>query len=97
MAVEHNAFPRALSLAVHELRTPVTVVAGYLRMLLKEQGGPLSEKQRKWLEEAERSCGRIGALVAEMSDLGKLESKQLSLARQTFDLAAVVAELASEP
>jgi two-component system cell cycle sensor histidine kinase PleC len=95
MAVEHNAFPRALSLAVHELRTPVTVVAGYLRMLLKEQAGPLSEKQRKMLEEAERSCGRIGALVAEMSDLGKLESKELGLARQQFDLAALVAELAS--
>jgi two-component system, cell cycle sensor histidine kinase PleC len=95
MAVEHNAFPRALSLAVHELRTPVTVVAGYLRMLLKEQAGPLSEKQRKMLEEAERSCGRIGALVAEMSDLGKLESNELSLAKQTFDLAGLLAELAS--
>ena len=37
-------FPQAMSLAVHELRTPVTVVSGYLRMLLREQGGPLSDK-----------------------------------------------------
>jgi signal transduction histidine kinase len=95
MAAEHNPFPRALSLAVHELRTPVTVVSGYLRMLLKEQGGPLSEKQRKMLEEAERSCARISALVGEMSELGKLESRELSLARQPFDFAALVAELAS--
>jgi signal transduction histidine kinase len=95
MPVEHNAFPRALSLAVHEFRTPVTVVSGYLRMLLKEQGGPLSEKQRKMLEEAERSCGRIGALVAEMSELGKLEGGDLAVARQPFDLAPLVAELAS--
>lgn len=95
MAVEHNHLPRALSLAVHELRTPVTVVAGYLRMLLKEQGGPLSDKQRKMLEEAERSCGRIGALVSEMSELGKMESGDVGLARQPFDLAALVVELAS--
>ena len=74
MTAEHNALPRTLSLAVHELRTPVTVVAGYLRMLLREQAGPLSDKQRKMLEEADRSCGRLGALVAEMSELGKLES-----------------------
>jgi signal transduction histidine kinase len=67
-----DLFPRAMSLAVHELRTPVTVVSGYLRMLLREQGGPLTDKQRKMLEEAERSCGRIGALVSEMSELGKL-------------------------
>lgn len=95
MTAEHNSLPRALSLAVHELRTPVTVVAGYLRMLLKEQGGPLSGKQRKMLEEAERSCGRIGALVMEMSELGRLESGDLALGRERFDLAALVAELAS--
>ena len=94
MAVEHSALPRALSLAVHELRTPVTVVSGYLRMLLKEQGGPISEKQRKMLEEMERSCARIAALVTEMSELGKLESGDLAVARQPFDFAALVAELA---
>jgi two-component system, cell cycle sensor histidine kinase PleC len=93
--VDQTTFPRTMSLAVHELRTPVTVVAGYLRMLLREQGGPLTDKQRKMLEEAERSCGRISALVAEMSELGKLESGELALQRQDFDLGALVAELAS--
>lgn len=93
--LEHDQFPRAISLAVHELRTPVTVVCGYLRMVLKEHGGPLTDQQRKMLEEAEKSCARIGALVAEMSDLGKLESKQLAVARQEIDLAALVVELAA--
>lgn len=84
-----------MSLAVHELRTPVTVVSGYLRMLLREQAGPLSEKQRKMLEEAERSCSRLAGLVAEMSELGKLEARELALARQDFDLVVLLAELAS--
>jgi signal transduction histidine kinase len=95
MTVEHGVLPRAMSLAVHELRTPVTVVAGYLRMLLREQAGPLSEKQKKMLEEADRSCSRLGALVAEMSEFGKLEGGEVALARQDFDLAALAAELAS--
>ena len=46
-----DLLPRVMSLAVHELRTPVTVVGGYLRMLLREQAGPLTERQRKMLEE----------------------------------------------
>jgi signal transduction histidine kinase len=95
MTAEHNVLPRAMSLAVHELRTPVTVVAGYLRMLLREQAGPLTEKQKKMLEEADRSCGRLGALVAEMSEFGKLEGREVALARQDIDLAALAAELAS--
>jgi len=90
-----DSFPRAMSLAVHELRTPVTVVSGYLRMLLREQAGPLTEKQRKMLEEAERGCARIGAVVGEMSDLGKLESGEAALASQAIDLAPLLVELAS--
>ena len=90
-----NLFPRAMSLAVHELRTPVTVVSGYLRMLLREQAGPLTEKQKKMLEEAERSCARISALVGEMSELGKLESGDAALGSQAIDLAALLVELAS--
>lgn len=96
MTVERDPLPRAMSLAVHELRTPVTVVAGYLRMLLREQAGPLSDKQKKMLEEADRSCGRLGALVAEMSEFGKLEGGEVAFARQDFDLAALIVELASE-
>src|SRR5437016_9657582 len=91
-----DQFPLTISLAVHELRTPVTVVCGYLRMVLKEHGGPLTDKQKKMLQEAERSCERIGALVSEMSDLGKLESRDLSVTRHDIDLGALVAELASD-
>ena len=93
--MSQDLFPRAMSLAVHELRTPVTVVSGYLRMLLREQAGPLTDKQRKMLEEAERSCARIGALVGEMSELGKLEGGEAALASQPIDLNALLAELAS--
>ena len=95
MAPEHDLLPRAMSLASHELRTPLSVISGYVRMLLKEQGGPLSEKQRKMLEEADRSCSRMSMLVSEMSDLGKLESGQLQIERRPIDLAALVVELAS--
>ena len=95
MASSPDLLPRVMSLAVHELRTPVTVVGGYLRMLLREQAGPLTDKQRKMLEEAERSCGRLGALISEMSEFGKLESGELTFAQQDVDMAGVLAELAS--
>ena len=85
-----------MSLSVHELRTPVTVAVGYLRMLIKEQAGPVNDKQRKMLEEAERACGRISAIVAEMSEMGKLESQELKVARAPLDMAELVAELASD-
>ena len=71
MAIRIESYPKLLSLAVHELRTPASVVGGYLRMLQREQRRRLSERQRKMVEEAEKSCARIVALVAELSEVGQ--------------------------
>ena len=85
-------WPRVLSLAVHEFRTPTTVVAGYIRMLLKDRAGPLTEPQRHLLEEAEKSCGRLSALLAEMSDLSGLEAGTATFNRVAIDLRAALSE-----
>jgi signal transduction histidine kinase len=83
-------WPRLLSLAVHEFRTPMTVVAGYIRMLLKDRGGPLSEQQRRLLEEAEKSCSRLSALLAEMSELSALEKGTAAFNRSGVDLRTLL-------
>ena len=88
-------WPRLLGLAVHEFRTPITVVAGYIRMLLKERAGAITDQQRKLLEEAEKSCGRLSALVAEMSDLSALEGGTASLNRGRVVLGQIVGEVIS--
>lgn len=85
-------WPRLLSLSVHEFRTPIAVVAGYLRMLLKERAGPLNDQQRRFLEEAEKSCGRLSGLVAEMSDLANLEAGTGAFNRTTVDLREVLGD-----
>jgi signal transduction histidine kinase len=83
-------WPKLLSLAVHEFRTPITVVAGYIRMLLMERAGPLNEAQRRLLQEAEKSCGRLSTLVAEMSELSHLETGTISLNKRVVDIRALL-------
>ena len=83
-------WPKILSLSVHEFRTPMTVVAGYIRMLLKERAGALNDQQRRLLEEAEKSCGRLTALLAEVSELSTLEAGTAAFNKQPADLNAVL-------
>lgn len=83
-------WPKVLSLSVHEFRTPMTVVAGYIRMLLKDRAGPLNDQQRKLLEEAEKSCARLSALLVEVSDLSNLEGGTAPMNKQTTNLQAAV-------
>ena len=52
-------------------------------MLLKDRAGPLSDMQRQLLEEAEKSCGRLSALLDELSDLSQLESGTAPYNRST--------------
>jgi signal transduction histidine kinase len=95
---EEAKWPRLLSLSVHEFRTPMTVVAGYIRMLLKDRAGPLSDQQRRLLEEAEKSCARLSALLVEMSDLANLEAGTATFNRSAVDLRGVLADaIASLP
>src|SRR4051812_38164536 len=83
-------WPKVLSLTVHEFRTPMTVVAGYIRMLLKDRAGALNDQQRRLLEEAEKSCARLSALLTEVSDLSNLEAGTAPLNKSQTDLYAVV-------
>lgn len=83
-----------MSLAVHELRTPASVIAGYLRMLLRDTEHPLSDRQRKMAEEAEKSCARLSALIAELSDLAKLDGGLLTLAKGRVDLFRLTSDVA---
>ncbi|HET7694310.1 MAG TPA: HAMP domain-containing sensor histidine kinase [Vicinamibacterales bacterium] len=85
-------WPKVLSLSVHEFRTPMTVVAGYIRMLLKERAGPLSDQQRKLLEEAEKSCARLSALLAEVSELSNLEAGTAPLNKGPVEINALLAD-----
>ena len=86
------AHARLLSLAVHELRTPASVVGGYLRMLQRDTTAPLSEHQRKMVDEAERSHGRMVALIDELSEISKLDAGTAAVNEETFDLFGLVQE-----
>ena len=87
-----------LSLGVHEFRTPVTVIAGYLRMLMSARTGTLTDIQRKMLEEMEKSTARLSGLIAEMSELSMLEAGGATFNRGVVDLGALIeGELDSLP
>jgi len=89
-------WPKILSLSVHEFRTPMTVVSGYIRMLLKDRAGPLSDQQRNLLEQAEKACVRLTALLSEMSELSGLEGGTAPFNRHGTDLHKALRDAVSQ-
>jgi len=91
-AAERATAARLLSLASHELRTPVSVVSGYLRMLLRDD--TLSERQKKMVDEADKACAKLVGIITELSDVGKLDDGRTTMLAEGLDLSALLKEIA---
>jgi signal transduction histidine kinase len=94
MPTHEHAYAQLLSLAVHEFRTPASVVSGYLRMLQRDTEHPLTSRQSKMVDEAEKSCARLVTLVGELSEISNLDGGTARLAQQSVDVFALAQELA---
>lgn len=85
-----------LSLASHQLRTPATGVKQYLGMILQGFAGPVSKKQRDYLERAYASNNRQLGVINDILHLAKLETGRIVLAERKFDLAIMVRDVVDE-
>lgn len=80
-----------VSLASHELRTPMTVIKSYLWMMLdKNNVSALSEKQRMYVDRAYTSTQRLINLVNDMLNVSRIESGRFTLAMKPIDLGELI-------
>ena len=85
-----------VSLASHELRTPMTAIKSYLWLFLEDSKNTLSEKQRRYLERAYSSTDRLINLVNDMLNVSRIESGRMVLDPQLSDLAKIVQDVIGE-
>ena len=68
-----------VSVVSHELRTPLTSVTGALDIVLKDYVGPVSAKQRRYLQMARDSCGRLNVIVDDLLDVARSERGKMPM------------------
>jgi len=82
-----------LSIASHELRTPITVIRGYAAVLLRH-GGSLSEAERsEFVRMIDDRAEHLGRLVEDVLDVSRLEGGMLSLHAEPFEWEVVLDKL----
>lgn len=85
-----------LSIATHELRTPMVAIKSYLWMVLEGRGGRVTEKQKYYLNVAYKSTDRLIALVNDMLDVSRIESGRLTLNLEPIKLNQLVDDVVVE-
>ena len=71
-----------VSIVSHELRTPLTSIRGALSLVAGGRLGPLPHDSREMLDIALRNTERLGRLLDDILDLERMDSGQLTLAKQ---------------
>jgi signal transduction histidine kinase len=84
-----------ISVAAHELRTPLTALQLKLQNLERGMRGS-DRKEATRLEVAVRQTERMAKLVDRLLDVSRIAQGRLEMAREHFDLAALVRQVADD-
>lgn len=79
-----------ISMASHQLRTPLTSVKGYLSMVLEGDAGKITSEQKKFLEEAYLGSERMVNLIEDFLNVSRLQTGKFIIDKHEVDLIKLV-------
>ena len=85
-----------ISLASHQLRTPITVIKGYNELFYEGALGNLTPHQRQALAAIQESVEGLVRLTEDATRMAQIEGERLILDREHQDLAPLVGEAVAE-
>ncbi len=88
-AADHakSAFLASMS---HELRTPLNAIIGFSQLLEEQTGGPLGERQQRYVHNILVSGRQLLELIDNVLDLTKVEAARMSLQLSLSDLGVIL-------
>lgn len=87
-----------LSIAAHELRTPITSLKGFAQLLMRDQSGTsgVSPRSRRFLQAIDDSSDRLQLLADDLLDVSRIRLGELPLRIQPIDLVQQARTIVSQ-
>ena len=79
-----------LTVASHELRTPMSVINGFAEILVREKLGPLNDEQKRRVRKILMQGQRLHRIIDELLDLSRIRSGKIEVKREVFDIIPVL-------
>ena len=85
-----------LSMASHQLRTPLTAIKGYASMLLEGSFGEIGEAVRKPLDTIFKSSNRLVQIIEDFLTISRIEQNRLAYNFEKAELKELVSGLVAD-
>src|SRR5205823_1551518 len=87
-----------LSVAAHELRTPITSLRGQVQLMIRQLSSdkePDPARLKRAFQVMEDQSNKLARLIAQLLDVSRLQAGKLLLECETVDLTALAEEVVS--
>jgi PAS domain S-box-containing protein len=81
-----------LSIASHELKTPLTTIKGFVQVLERTKPAEASEKYTQTLAKVSIYVDRLNKLISDLLDVSRIQSGNIELHKEKFDFDKMVKE-----
>lgn len=85
-----------VSMASHELKTPLTSIVGYLSVFLNESKNSLPKENFDLLQKAFTAAQQLQTLIQNLLNVNKIEREQLSVSPQPTDYPAILSKVVED-
>ncbi|MBI2450679.1 MAG: hypothetical protein HYV47_04070 [Candidatus Nealsonbacteria bacterium] len=85
-----------LSIASHQLRTPLTAVKGYVSLVLEEIYGKLNDKMKEILSRVYNSNERLIELINDLLNISRIESGKIELNYEILQIEDIIYDIIKE-
>lgn len=85
-----------LSLASHQLRSPLTAIIGYTSMLLDGSFGEINDKQKEAIDRVYQSSRHLSLTVEDLLNVSKIEQGGMQYVKVPFDFEKASVDLAKD-
>lgn len=85
-----------LALMNHELRTPLSVITGYLDLFLEGTFGPFNEEQRTVLQRLQANASSVVDLIGDVLNLNRLDAGRLVVEQTAISIPQMLREIETE-
>lgn len=79
-----------LSIASHQLRTPLTSVKGYISLILDGDAGEINDLQRRFLTEAYDSSERMVRVIGDFLNVSRLQTGKFEIQKEQGDFVKII-------